>query len=97
LKKLKGGIVIIKYSKNSIIYVACPAKLYTGGPELLHQLVYKLNKFGYNAKMFYYGKYVGDPVHEGYKMYNNEHEGNILDKKENMLIVPEIASNRHGI
>ena len=48
MKKYKGEIVIIKYSKDSIIYVACPAKIYTGGPELLHQLVYKLNNFGYS-------------------------------------------------
>lgn len=37
---------MLKLNNNSIVYVACPAKTKTGGPELLHQLVYKLNKLG---------------------------------------------------
>ncbi|WP_258881035.1 hypothetical protein [Clostridium tagluense] len=31
---------------------------------MLHQLVYKLNKFGFNAKMYYYGEYTDAPVVE---------------------------------
>jgi hypothetical protein len=84
---------MIEILKKSIIYVACPASVHTGGPELLHQLVYKLNKFGFNAKMFYYGEFEGSPVHEGYKMYNNDYVLEIEDKKENLLIVPEVKIN----
>ena len=36
------------------IYIASPAAVATGGPELLHQLCYKLNQFGYQAFLYYY-------------------------------------------
>ena len=41
----------ILYGKE--IYVLCPAHLKTGGPELLHQLVYVLNSYGINAHIVY--------------------------------------------
>lgn len=84
---------MIEVKKNTIIYVACPAKVYTGGPELLHQLVFKMNQFGYNAMMFYYGEFEVSPVHEEYRMYNNDFVLEIEDKKENILITPEVNIN----
>ncbi|KLE15069.1 hypothetical protein AAT22_13545 [Clostridium sp. C8] len=71
------------------IYIACPSKVATGGPELLHQLCYKLNKFGYNAYMFYYGE-SDNPVHERYKIYNNKYVTELSDSRENIIIIPEI-------
>ena len=41
---------MIKVYKETIIYIACPANVMTGGPELLHQLAHKLNKLGFNAE-----------------------------------------------
>ena len=32
----------LKIKNNTKFYVACPANIATGGPELLHQLVHKL-------------------------------------------------------
>jgi hypothetical protein len=60
---------MIEVKKDTTIYVACPAKAATGGPELLHQLVFKMNQLGYNAKMFYYPNNEKDPVHPFYKKY----------------------------
>jgi hypothetical protein len=41
---------MLKIKENTVVYVACPGRLKTGGPELLHQLVNKLNSFGVNSK-----------------------------------------------
>lgn len=80
-------------NKESKIYVACPANVATGGPELLHQLVYKLNKFGINAYMYYYNRKKGvDPVHQEYKVYNNKYVDHIDDNSNNIIVVPEVKT-----
>ena len=44
----------IQIDKDSIIYVVAPANAYTGGPELLHQLVFHLRvDLKINAYMYY--------------------------------------------
>lgn len=76
------------------IYVGCPASAYTGGPTLAHQLCYKLNSKGYNAKMYYYYMRKGtDPVHERYKVYNNEYVTRIPDSTDAIVIAPETNTN----
>ncbi|MBD7910323.1 MULTISPECIES: hypothetical protein [Clostridium] len=72
------------------IYILCPAKVATGGPELLHQLCYKLNKIGINAKMFYVGDIESNPIHPNYEIYNNKYITKIKDTENNILILPEI-------
>lgn len=78
-------------SKNSSIYVTCPANIATGGPELLHQLVYELRKLGFDAYMYYLSddenKY---PVHKEYVVYQNPYVLRITDVDSNLLIVPEV-------
>ncbi len=44
---------MIHLTKQSTIYVACPALSVTGGPEALHQLRYYLEKCGFHAVMAY--------------------------------------------
>ena len=78
---------------NTKIYVACPANFATGGPELLHQLVYHLNTFGLNAYMYYYNNTSENPVHPAYRQYNNPWITTIEDKQENILIVPEVKTD----
>lgn len=54
-----------------MIYILCPANLETGGPEVLHQLGYKLNLMGVEAKMFYLNRMKDvDPVADRYRKYN---------------------------
>lgn len=80
--------------ENKKIYICCPANFATGGPELLHQLCYKLNLFGYSAYMYYYDiKKDMSPVHERFAKYNNNFVNKIEDFKENIVIVPEIKIN----
>lgn len=83
----------LKLNENSKIYVACPANTATGGPELLHQLVYELTNFGLEAYMFYYGcKENVNPIHDAYLIYNNKYVTDIKDNADNILIVPEVKT-----
>lgn len=79
---------------NSIIYIACPANLATGGPFLLHQLAQKLIQMGYNAKMFYTYETIGKkPVHEFYENMKIPYSSEIENNSENLFIMPEIHTN----
>lgn len=83
--------LIIK--NETIIYVACPANIATGGPELLQQLVFELRKIGLNANIYYYSYKNQNPVHEAYIKYNNPYTTKIIDSLDNILIVPEVKTN----
>ena len=77
---------------NTKVFVVAPAATATGGPELLHQLVFHLrNDMGINAYMYYIPPNVPNPVHHEYKCYGNPYVREIDDRKENLLIVPEIV------
>jgi hypothetical protein len=79
--------------ENTKIYVAAPAGVATGGPELLHQLVYHLrNDLGHDAYMYYYPSTSKNPVHPAYRDYNNPFVCQIADEPQNILIVPEVVS-----
>ncbi|WP_270602131.1 hypothetical protein [Faecalimonas umbilicata] len=80
-----------KLTKNNEIYIGCPPQYASGGPELLHQLCFLLNKRGYSAYMYYNCKEVfdGDPVAERFKHYHNPYKEKITDSAENIFIVPE--------
>jgi hypothetical protein len=74
------------------IYIICPPKKATGGPEALHQLGYILNSLGYNAKMLY-SKYKKDPVHPFYKNYKVPYVTRAKDSADNVIIIPESMTN----
>lgn len=83
----------IEIYQDTKIYVAAPANAATGGPELLHQLVYHLRKdLGIDAFVFYYPNNHPDPIPSEYKHYNVPFVREIEDKEENILIVPEVTS-----
>jgi len=78
--------------KQTSIYVAAPARVATGGPEVLHQLAYQLRVgLGCNASMYYYPPSTNDPVHPQYACYNNPIAQQIDDRPQNILIVPEVV------
>ena len=80
-------------TRNTKVYVVAPPRVSTGGPELLHQLVYHLRvDLGLEAYMYYYPEARGDPVHPSYRSYGNPVSKNISDEPQNILIVPELAS-----
>lgn len=74
------------------IYIVCPPKKATGGPEALHQLGHVLNSLGFNAKMLY-SKYKKRPVHPFYKSYNVPYVMKVKDSNENVIIIPESMTN----
>ena len=82
------------------IYVICPAHIQTGGPELLHQLVYVLTNLNQNAYIVYTG--ITDRTYKiinDYTCYVHDYllPTEIIDETNNIIIVPEtniyIASN----
>ncbi len=84
----------LNIKKDTKIYVACPANTATGGPELLHQLVYELTNLGFDAYMYYYQRTVNkNPVHEAYENYNTKFIDDIEDYENNIFIVPEVKTD----
>ena len=79
--------------KNSVVYIACPPNIVSGGPELLHQLCYCLNRHGIRAKMYYitiqneFYPHAKAPVE--FVRYQTETAEQIEDLERNVLIVPE--------
>lgn len=74
------------------IYVVCPASIKTGGPELLHQLVFTLNKNGLDASLVYSGIENHDyKIIDEYKQYASSYllENEVEDNAGNLLVVPE--------
>ncbi len=78
-----------------MIYIIANAYTTSGGPELLHQLCYHLNKNGHEASMVYYRKLKfptdgpTENIIEKYGKYECPYSTKILDNKENMIVFPE--------
>ncbi len=73
-----------------MITIICPACTLTGGPELLHQLGYKLRLFGFDAYMCYYNVQPGvSPVCVQYEKYNVPYVNQIEDSLGNIVVFPE--------
>ncbi len=68
----------------------CPPCIASGGPELLHQLAYKLGKRGFDVAMYYYPANVESPVCEHYVKYDCRYVTEVEDRKENLIIIPEL-------
>jgi len=89
----------IKLYPNGKIYIACPANVATGGPELLHQLAYHfVNDLEVDAFMYYYdfdSQKFKTPVHKEYERYNVPYILEIPeneDSEKNIFIVPEVQN-----
>ena len=84
----------MKLYKKTSIYILAPSNIATGGPEALHQLGYVIKNFTPYKKIFmnYYPTSRKSSVHSNYKSYNLKTAIKIIDKKENLLIIPEIST-----
>lgn len=76
------------------VYVLCPANVKSGGPELLHQLVFQLNKIFKEQKAYitYYNLGKTSPVEPSYNKYINNNwitEDQVEDNPENLVVIPE--------
>lgn len=89
----------IKLDKNAKIYVLCPAYSKTGGPELLHQLVKKLNDLNVDATITYFDILEDNKNYRNseFDIYTNKYSlvNEIEDKENNVLIIPEILNSIH--
>lgn len=76
------------------IFIACHANIARGGPELLHQLCFKLRMLGYDATMYYSDFEIknGIPIHENYLHYKNPYIIKYIDDENNILIASETNS-----
>ncbi|MEO1783963.1 hypothetical protein V4762_02675 [Thermodesulfobium sp. 4217-1] len=85
---------MIEIYPNTKIYIAVPASIFTGGPELLHQLMFQLKNVLKidNVFMYYYPLGSSDPIHPNFKIYNPTPIDFIEDSQNNLLIVPETSS-----
>lgn len=78
-----------------MIYIIANAYTTSGGPELLHQLCYHLNKNGHKASMVYYRKLKfptdgpTENIIEKYGKYECPYSTKIIDNKENIVVFPE--------
>lgn len=80
----------LNITDETIIYIVAPAKVATGGPELLHQLAHLLkNKLKLKVFM-YYQPLVENPIHNDYLEYKVPYVDKIDDSKTNIIIVPEL-------
>ncbi len=85
--------------KKGKIIIFCPRANATGGTELLHQLGYKLNLFGFDAYMFYYGDDDDQPtIHPHFLKYNVPVAPSLEDSSDNVYVYPEaLAGSIEGI
>lgn len=80
-------------TKKTIIYIACPANVVTGGPETLHQLGFQLNNRHFDVKMYYYGKEKHQiKIPDKFKKYGLEYVSEIEDVSSNIVIIPETST-----
>jgi hypothetical protein len=77
-------------NKSTKFFVPVSANSATGGPELLHQLVYNLRIIGFDAYMYYIPNNHPQPIHKEYVFYNNPFVREIEDDSNNVIITPEI-------
>jgi hypothetical protein len=85
----------LKINKKTNIYIIIPANLRPGGPKDLHYLAYIIKKKLKKKVFIYYYSIQGhkqkkNPIHPDYKAFKIPYVKNIVDKKENILIIPEM-------
>jgi hypothetical protein len=101
-KKIDRKITKLQRDKSAIrcvldtkIYIYCPSGYATGGPECLYQLAHAMRKIGLDAVMYYYQTAESGvaPVHPNYEHFDIPYVTTIVDKKVNLIIVPETHLN----
>ena len=82
-----------KYTKYKTVYCICPSLVKSGGPELLHQLVYWINKLGGDAEIAYMdcleNKGFTNPEYSHYVAGHVTRFEAINDTANNALVIPE--------
>ena len=80
------------HQKYRTIYVLCPNLHKSGGPELLHQLVWQINEFGGCANLAFvmkHGDLYANPALVHYVKGHIVTQEEIEDSEDNAVIIPE--------
>jgi hypothetical protein len=79
-------------SVPSIVYIYCPAKVVTGGTELLHQLASSLTQNGLAAYMVYYenDQIVDSDTPNSFIIYQTISCNTVKDLAEAWVVLPEV-------
>jgi hypothetical protein len=80
---------MLNLTQNNRVYIVCLANFATGGPELLHQLAFKLRVMGLDAFMYYFNAGEENPVHSNYRHYNVPFETSIPNNPDIWLVFAE--------
>ena len=80
-----------------MIIIRCLRSVATGGTELLHQLGYKLNLFGFETCINYFGDNDGRPqTHQYFEKYALTVCDSLPDSSDSIIIHPEIMASSIG-
>jgi hypothetical protein len=80
----------MRVTEHTSVYIAAPANLATGGPELLHQFAHTLRQMHVNAVMYYKPDDRDDPAPPQYASYEVPFVRAVDDSADNILIMPEV-------
>lgn len=72
--------------------LVCTPPVETGGPELLHQLVYELRDIGHDAYICYYPFDSDHQTPKAYQHYNIP-QSKFLDADGMIIVIPEVLTN----
>lgn len=79
---------MLKIDRNTKIFVFCPGDHVTGGTELLHQLVDRLNKYLLDAYIIYTPN-TDAKIPDPYSHYNIKTANTIIDDSQNIIVFSE--------
>lgn len=73
------------------IYILCPSYSKSGGPELLHQLCFNLNRNNIECKMVYYNIKTSEHLNPEFRKYDTTEIpiDDIIDDRHSLVIAPE--------
>ena len=86
-----NNVNLVRLKTASHVYVLCPGGLQTGGPELLHQLVFTLSQLGKKASIVYYPLDLTWQTVEAYQHYKCPQASIIPDEEGVAVVVPEVV------
>ena len=79
---------------DSMIYIACPAHIATGGTEALHVLCGELQNQGVKACIFYYDiKEVDNVVPKRFLQFNVPYVLELEDSIDSAIVIPETRTD----
>lgn len=78
---------------NTKIYIFCPEKAVSGGPDALHQLYYYLRQCSYDANLVYFFS-ENTQCEERFEKYDPKiiSYKEMIDSEENIIVMPESAT-----